>query len=749
MTEIGEDGMTDVWTGRRAGSACGHAEPRQVRPRRGISVSSRRGWGPGASGKMLAAGAASLVRSTRLGRADARKPRRKPAPQTRKPAPPPVQLTKAVPEMKCPSVLGVGVTTMREFCDILSGRTPLEGLIITLPPHRGDLTLMFDLHNRHTYSDELMKAKRGYARYTAMIGALAMDNTLIQRAAIQTEFRAAADLFDRIGGGAGPGGVKAVAPAGVEQHPPGDPRGRERDQPARREGHGRSRRRQCDLQFARTADRCRQQRDDRISPRSASQAGASGQAAAAQTTAREKVTWGICTISIVIGSSFGGVMAAWPSVMAGKNVLMIERGDWVAARAAESRRRRVLRADSRLQCRRAVPRARRRRQRHARHDRLRRRRVGLLRRRVAAPAGTRLRGRSGDRRRLRGRMAVQVRGISSRSTRRPSSCLAWPVRPGRIRRNPGGRPRTRRRRRRGRRCRIGSPAQRRSLGLHPFRAPARHQLHGQRVAGRHASRATPATASPAPFTRRTTSSAIDPGSAGAWPAARNQHGGGAPDDSRDAGSPRWSASIGVTRQPRRFAGRTVVVAGGALATPHLLLASGLEEMNPAGDAVGRYLMRHCNAIVMGWFAQEAGAARRVPQAHRHPRLLLRDRRRLARRPESSGCLQQFGTPQTDYVVGLAGGWIERHTAGWRQAAAAHGRADGAARHRPADQRVDCHRRGPAQPGESGGARVRTAEPVRDAARDDCSSIRCARYSPRATPWSAPRGGSSGRRARCR
>ena len=32
---------------------------------------------------------------------------------------------------------------------------------------------------------------------------------------------------------------------------------------------------------------------------------------------------------VVIGSSFGGVMAAWPSVMAGKRVLMIERGDWV------------------------------------------------------------------------------------------------------------------------------------------------------------------------------------------------------------------------------------------------------------------------------------------------------------------------------------------------------------------------------------------------------------------------------------
>ena len=119
--------------------------------------------------------------------------------------------------MKCSSVLGVGVTTKREFCDILSGRTPLEGLIITLPPHRGDVTLMFDLHNRHTYSEELMKAKRGFARYTAVIGALAMDNTLIQRAAIETEFRTAENLFDRIDGGAGPGGVKAVAPAGVER----------------------------------------------------------------------------------------------------------------------------------------------------------------------------------------------------------------------------------------------------------------------------------------------------------------------------------------------------------------------------------------------------------------------------------------------------------------------------------------------------------------------------------------------------
>ncbi|MDT8436188.1 MAG: GMC family oxidoreductase [Gemmatimonadota bacterium] len=43
----------------------------------------------------------------------------------------------------------------------------------------------------------------------------------------------------------------------------------------------------------------------------------------------------------------------------------------------------------------------------------------------------------------------------------------------------------------------------------------------------------------------------------------------------------------------------VVLAAGALSTPHLLLAAGLHERNPAGDVVGRYLTRHCAAIVYG------------------------------------------------------------------------------------------------------------------------------------------------------
>ena len=45
---------------------------------------------------------------------------------------------------------------------------------------------------------------------------LTLDNTLLTRAAVATEFRRADDLLERISGGAGPGGVKAVAPVGVE-----------------------------------------------------------------------------------------------------------------------------------------------------------------------------------------------------------------------------------------------------------------------------------------------------------------------------------------------------------------------------------------------------------------------------------------------------------------------------------------------------------------------------------------------------
>lgn len=144
--------------------------------------------------------------------------------QTRKPAsrtPPPKKAAPAKtiterPEMTCPAVLGTGVTTRREFCDVMVGRDPQTGIVVRIPPHRGDAVLMFDLHNRETYSDQLVREGRAYARHTATIGVLALDGTLLARAVVDTEFRSAKDLLDRVGGGAGPGGVKAVAPIGDE-----------------------------------------------------------------------------------------------------------------------------------------------------------------------------------------------------------------------------------------------------------------------------------------------------------------------------------------------------------------------------------------------------------------------------------------------------------------------------------------------------------------------------------------------------
>ncbi len=53
--------------------------------------------------------------------------------------------------------------------------------------------------------------------------------------------------------------------------------------------------------------------------------------------------------------------------------------------------------------------------------------------------------------------------------------------------------------------------------------------------------------------------------------------------------------------PQAFRARQIILAAGALATPHLLLASDLHRHNPAGHLIGCNLMRHCSAIVFGVF----------------------------------------------------------------------------------------------------------------------------------------------------
>jgi choline dehydrogenase-like flavoprotein len=111
-----------------------------------------------------------------------------------------------------------------------------------------------------------------------------------------------------------------------------------------------------------------------------------------------------------------------------------------------------------------------------------------------------------------------------------------------------------------------------------------------------------------------------------------------------------------TGRARRFRGRMIVIAAGALATPHLLLSSDLDRLNPAGHAVGRHLMRHCNAVVMGGFPRKP-----APDQEFHKQIAIHDyyfghptvsspRGRL-------GGIQQFATPQVDYVRQYVRPWL--------------------------------------------------------------------------------------------
>jgi len=163
------------------------------------------------------AGSSALVAqtTTKPPAATTKKPAPRPAtrkPATAKPLPPVTEPAK----LNCPMVLGDGARDGVSYCDVLIGREPAGGIVIEFPPHQGPVTITFNLHNRHTYSEEQIKSNRAYHRYTASIGVLALDNTLLSRFYVQNEFRTPADLVDRIRGGSGPGGLKAVAPTGIE-----------------------------------------------------------------------------------------------------------------------------------------------------------------------------------------------------------------------------------------------------------------------------------------------------------------------------------------------------------------------------------------------------------------------------------------------------------------------------------------------------------------------------------------------------
>jgi choline dehydrogenase-like flavoprotein len=93
----------------------------------------------------------------------------------------------------------------------------------------------------------------------------------------------------------------------------------------------------------------------------------------------------------------------------------------------------------------------------------------------------------------------------------------------------------------------------------------------------------------------------------------------------------------------RIAASLFVLAAGALASPHLILASGLERHSPARGAVGRYLMRHWNAVVAGVFPR-----RPDPEGQFHKQVGIHDfyfgHPAVAEPAGKLGGLQQLATP---------------------------------------------------------------------------------------------------------
>lgn len=103
----------------------------------------------------------------------------------------------------------------------------------------------------------------------------------------------------------------------------------------------------------------------------------------------------------------------------------------------------------------------------------------------------------------------------------------------------------------------------------------------------------------------------------------------------------------TTKEQHTFKAAKVILAAGSLGTPHILLSSGLQHYNPGGHVVGRYLMRHLNSIIFGVFPGVADKEGRF-----HKQLAILDY--YFGHPKTSGfnklgSLQQMPTPPGSVV----------------------------------------------------------------------------------------------------
>jgi threonine dehydrogenase-like Zn-dependent dehydrogenase len=119
-------------------------------------------------------------------------------------------------EVKCAADLGVGVKTKRQFCDVVIASSGDASVSMVIPPHTGTATLLFDLHNRFLVPIVTLDPSLAFTRHLAVIAVIGPTGGTIEQVAVMREFRTTEDLFDSIGGGGRPGGIKAVAPSDPE-----------------------------------------------------------------------------------------------------------------------------------------------------------------------------------------------------------------------------------------------------------------------------------------------------------------------------------------------------------------------------------------------------------------------------------------------------------------------------------------------------------------------------------------------------
>ncbi len=104
----------------------------------------------------------------------------------------------------------------------------------------------------------------------------------------------------------------------------------------------------------------------------------------------------------------------------------------------------------------------------------------------------------------------------------------------------------------------------------------------------------------------------------------------------------------VQKKTISLSATVVILSAGSLASPHLLLASGLDEVNPGGEVVGRYLTRHCNAIAFGVFRRKPD-----PKGEFHKQLGIHDfyfgHDSIERPGGKLGSMQQLQTPPVGLV----------------------------------------------------------------------------------------------------